>query len=568
MKRTLALILVICLALVMCACGTSERKTEENKQEEKQLITLSWTENSLAEKVPMPKSTLGYIYNNNSSMFEVYLSNFTLDDFNAYVDACVEMGYTIEANRQNAFFYAQTEDHYEVRVEHEDGDIMHVSISEVEYEVEIKVIHADDSSSKYGIEIEIDGYYEDEFDSGEMVASFDTYLSFGSHKLKIINSEDDDINGSISFEVTTDCYFEFEINCTNIEIEVYPRGESKQQVDTEPDNQVDDATDVSIESDTPAPLDEVTPKESITLDEARTIFEDVFDNYSILIDDFDALLEYCNVHTFTSVDEIHEFELRWLMLSSTAYQLANTLAIKTPPKEVESEWNDFADKLTVIGDIFSENSSMDANHDNHYDGAEMKSVVQTVLDEFISVGEDIIDIATRFYNLAETTPVASSDDTISVDGKMCEMCDQPATGYLITFGQVGYYCPNHYRRMVEVIEDANIDVSGSLTKAESTPLPGNTTPPSGKKCVECGKPATKTVTLFGLTEDYCISHYNEIMDMIDEMESDVGKGSASKHTCEECNNEGTHSIIGISGNTEYYCTKHYNELKEFLEIFE
>lgn len=57
------------------------------------------------------------------------------------------------------------------------------------------------------------------------------------------------------------------------------------------------------------------------------------------------------------------------------------------------------------------------------------------------------------------------------------------------------------------------------------------------------------------------------MDIIDSMESDVGKGSASKHICEVdgCNKEGTNSIQGLSGKMEYYCTEHYFEMNEMLE---
>ena len=89
-------------------------------------------------------------------------------------------------------------------------------------------------------------------------------------------------------------------------------------------------------------------------------------------------------------------------------------------------------------------------------------------------------------------------------------------------------------------------------------------------CVECGKSASYTYTnpFSNEVENYCYTHYNEIINMIGEMEEDVGAGSFSKHTCEECSREGTHSIVGISGQTEYYCTTHYNELKEFMQVLQ
>lgn len=43
------------------------------------------------------------------------------------------------------------------------------------------------------------------------------------------------------------------------------------------------------------------------------------------------------------------------------------------------------------------------------------------------------------------------------------------------------------------------------------------------------------IGISGKTEYYCVTHFNEIMDTLGKMESDVGAGSYSKHTCEECN---------------------------------
>lgn len=82
----------------------------------------------------------------------------------------------------------------------------------------------------------------------------------------------------------------------------------------------------------------------------------------------------------------------------------------------------------------------------------------------------------------------------------------------------------------------------------------------------CSRIGTKSYSgVSGEVEWYCQEHYDEMMDIIGMMEKDVGKGTASRHTCEVCSKEGTHSIIGLSGETEYYCTEHYNEMSEILE---
>lgn len=85
----------------------------------------------------------------------------------------------------------------------------------------------------------------------------------------------------------------------------------------------------------------------------------------------------------------------------------------------------------------------------------------------------------------------------------------------------------------------------------------------------CRKIGTHSITgISGQTEWYCDDHYREILDILDMMEKDVGKGSSSKHICEAggCTKEGTHSIIGFSGQTEYYCSEHYQEMEAIISM--
>lgn len=92
-------------------------------------------------------------------------------------------------------------------------------------------------------------------------------------------------------------------------------------------------------------------------------------------------------------------------------------------------------------------------------------------------------------------------------------------------------------------------------------------PEQTHSCEECGKSASHSVELFGILEWYCEDHYKAIMKILDTMEGDVGESNSSEHTCDApgCNKEGTRQIIGVSGENEYYCTEHYQELKETIE---
>lgn len=78
----------------------------------------------------------------------------------------------------------------------------------------------------------------------------------------------------------------------------------------------------------------------------------------------------------------------------------------------------------------------------------------------------------------------------------------------------------------------------------------------------CYKEGKKTIVGFsGNLEYYCQNHYDEMQAIVDYMEQDVGRGSASKHQCEVsgCSKEGFNQV-GV----EWYCTEHYNEMINLL----
>ena len=502
MKKLLAIVLVLCIVMgTMSGCGAGDDSSDEMEFEQ-----LEWPTYDNAKQIPVPKSSMADVRNKNDVRFSFYLANTTFEDFTDYVAACKEKGFTVDPIEQENRFYAFNNDRYELTVEYHEGDIMYVSVVEERFDVEIKLLHSDKASAKqYDIRIEIDGYWEEDSEKGDEVIAFDAYLKEGQHTLTIENDDDEDVCGRIDFVVSKDDeYFEYTIECLSNKIYIgQPSDEKILSAPTETSGAEEPTEEIEQTTTT-----EIPAAETITLAEAKTIFESVFHDYDLLIEGFSDLLDYCSENTFSSVEEIHEYEEQWVTLSDVSYELANRLLSKMPPEDCKAEWDSFAAKLQEVGEILHKYSTLDTNLDNHYDAEEMETAINTACDEFVAVSEDIIEIAKNFDSITSGTESATTNDNTS----------------------------NH-------------------------------TPSNTPKCEECGRSATKAVDLFGQTEYYCTTHYNKIMDIIDMMEADVGKGTASRHTCEECSSEGTHSIVGFSGETEYYCTKHYNELQEMLEIF-
>lgn len=54
-----------------------------------EMETITWPGLSeMAKLLPVPKSTTGKIYSNDEDGFSVYIGNTSIDDYNAYVNAC------------------------------------------------------------------------------------------------------------------------------------------------------------------------------------------------------------------------------------------------------------------------------------------------------------------------------------------------------------------------------------------------------------------------------------------------------------------------------------------------
>ena len=169
---------------------------------------------------------------------------------------------------------------------------------------------------------------------------------------------------------------------------------------------------------------------------------------------------------------------------------------------------------------------------------------------------------TSEYKIADGYKISNSKCTFysTANGKSYE-CSLTQDGDFITMYVSGSTIEGSYDQISTSTSSSSSGGSNSSGGAES-----------GKTCTVdgCTKNATKSYTnpFSGKSEPYCTTHYNEIIEMMGEMEQSVGSSSSSKHTCEECSREGIHKIIGFSGKAEYYCTKHYEEIREILEQLE
>lgn len=153
--------------------------------------TYAWPAIGLATMIPQPESRIGSISIDSSSRFYAYIGETTPEDYNVYVDHCIEYGFDVDHNRGEIVFTADNEHGDSLRVEYEGFQTMSISIyaADEEYEgvaatpdvaAESEALPSPPADSAEGEsgpdESEISPEFKEAMESYE--AFFDEYIAF------------------------------------------------------------------------------------------------------------------------------------------------------------------------------------------------------------------------------------------------------------------------------------------------------------------------------------------------------------------------------------------------------
>lgn len=89
---------------------------------------IKWPNNDLTKRIPKPNSLIGNIRWNNSENFGVYIDDITAEEYEEYVDKCIEAGFSIDYSRGEKTFSATDADGYKIVVEKHLFEQMYISI--------------------------------------------------------------------------------------------------------------------------------------------------------------------------------------------------------------------------------------------------------------------------------------------------------------------------------------------------------------------------------------------------------------------------------------------------------
>ena len=93
-----------------------------------EMSAITWPTSKAGNQLPAPKSTTGKFSYENDDGFSVYIGNTSKDDYNSYVKACSDKGFTVNYNKDDNFYDADNNAGWHVSIKYEGNNIMSIDI--------------------------------------------------------------------------------------------------------------------------------------------------------------------------------------------------------------------------------------------------------------------------------------------------------------------------------------------------------------------------------------------------------------------------------------------------------
>lgn len=90
--------------------------------------TLNWPKSEIASLLPIPKSSVGKVSSDSSDGCFIYVGKMSADDFNNYVDECVEKGFVVDYERGDKFYYADDKNGNHISLIYQGNNVITIEI--------------------------------------------------------------------------------------------------------------------------------------------------------------------------------------------------------------------------------------------------------------------------------------------------------------------------------------------------------------------------------------------------------------------------------------------------------
>lgn len=181
---------------------------------------LVWPDSEIASMLPVPKSTTGEITQDDEKGFAAYVSDTPIEKYNAYVAACADKGFTVEASESEKSYSAKNSDGYQLSVSYQGNGVMSISVDEPEYAVSLEIECVENLLfSKYDVDVYVDDSMQGTISHGT-TETYNLNLTKGVYEIKFVSAEDDEVTGGVSIDIYQDESLKYKISCTSSQISV------------------------------------------------------------------------------------------------------------------------------------------------------------------------------------------------------------------------------------------------------------------------------------------------------------------------------------------------------------
>lgn len=90
--------------------------------------TFTWPTSAAGNMIPTPKSTTGKFSHEYDDNFFIYVDDTSRDDYNEYVTACSNAGFTVDYNKGDDYYYADNAEGWHISLRYEGNNIMSIDI--------------------------------------------------------------------------------------------------------------------------------------------------------------------------------------------------------------------------------------------------------------------------------------------------------------------------------------------------------------------------------------------------------------------------------------------------------
>lgn len=95
-----------------------------------EMTQITWPKSAIAKLVPKPESMRGRITYDRSDYFAVYIADTTKEEYQAYVERCIDEGFSVDYEKYENAFYGDNKNGYSLTVKYIGGHVMFISIDE------------------------------------------------------------------------------------------------------------------------------------------------------------------------------------------------------------------------------------------------------------------------------------------------------------------------------------------------------------------------------------------------------------------------------------------------------